>query len=64
MKRGIVACALALALYHRFFATQEYATTLGEQKSVELSDHSAVTLNADSLIEARLDASDRDHSDL
>jgi transmembrane sensor len=54
-------CALSLPfVYKNFGAKPEYATALGEQRTIQLSDSSIVTLNADSRIQLHLDQAHRD----
>jgi transmembrane sensor len=58
---GVVLCALGLPLaYKHFVGEPEYTTTIGEQRTVELSDSSVVTLNADSRIQVHLYETHRD----
>jgi transmembrane sensor len=53
-------CALLLPFVIKHFeARSEYATALGEQRTIQLSDSSIVTLNADSRIQLRLDRTHR-----
>jgi len=54
-------CVLLLPLVFRSFeAKLEYATAVGEQRTIQLADSSIVTLNADSQIQLRLDQTHRD----
>jgi transmembrane sensor len=54
-------CALLLQSVFKHSETpREYATALGEQRTIQLADSSIVTLNADSRIELRLDERHRD----
>ena len=58
---GLALGALLLPfVFSHFEAPREYATALGEQRTIQLADSSIVTLNADSRIELRLDESHRD----
>jgi transmembrane sensor len=58
---GMALCALLLPFVFKHAETPwEYATALGEQRTIQLADSSIVTLNADSRIELRLDESHRD----
>jgi transmembrane sensor len=52
--------ALVPVLHRQFFAAAQYATTVGEQRTIQLADTSIVTLNADSRIEVRLSENGRD----
>jgi transmembrane sensor len=52
--------ALVPVLHRQFFATSPHATTVGEQRSIQLADSSIVTLNADSRIEVRMNGAGRD----
>ena len=54
-------CALLSPFVYKQFETpREYATALGEQRTIQLADSSIVTLNADSRIELRMDGRHRD----
>jgi transmembrane sensor len=56
----LAVCALTLSLVIRQFESkQEYATALGEQRTLQLADSSVVTLNADSRIQVSLDRTHR-----
>ena len=58
---AVALCALPLLFIFKHFDTpREYATALGEQRTIQLSDSSIITLNADSRIELRLDRTHRD----
>jgi transmembrane sensor len=58
---ALALCALLLPFIFKHSDTpREYATALGEQRTIQLADSSIVTLNADSRIELRLDQSHRD----
>lgn len=58
---GLALCVLCLPLVVKHFeAKQEYATALGEQRTIQLADSSIVTLNADSRIELHVDRTHRD----
>jgi transmembrane sensor len=53
---AVALCALLLPIVLKHYeAPPEYATALGEQRTIQLADSSIVTLNADSRIELRLD---------
>ncbi len=59
----VVLAAVGTGLWQVFqgvFAGHEYETQIGEQRIVQLSDGSVVTLNAVSRMEVRMDASRRD----
>jgi transmembrane sensor len=57
----VALCALLLPfVFTHFEAKPEYATALGEQRTIRLADSSIVTLNADSRIQLRLDQTHRD----
>ncbi|MDP9009115.1 MAG: FecR domain-containing protein [Pseudomonadota bacterium] len=57
---AVALCALLLPLVLRHFENAaEYATALGEQRTIQLADSSIVTLNADSRIELSLDRNHR-----
>src|SRR5882672_7806597 len=57
----VALCALLLPFVLKHLETlREYATALGEQRTVQLADSSIITLNADSQIELLLDQSHRD----
>jgi transmembrane sensor len=57
---AVALCALLLPLFLKHYETPpEYATALGEQRTIQLADSSIVTLNADSRIELRLDRNRR-----
>lgn len=56
----VVLCVLLSPLiFKRYKAEPEYATALGEQRTIQLADSSIVTLNADSRIQLRLDPTRR-----
>lgn len=59
-----VACACvavgAALVFWAFHPSTQYATDIGEQRTLELADASVITLNADSRIEWRLDESRRE----
>ncbi|MBS0418356.1 MAG: FecR domain-containing protein [Proteobacteria bacterium] len=58
---GLALCVLGLPLIVKHFeAKQEYATALGEQRTIQLADSSIVTLNADSRIELHVNHAHRD----
>jgi transmembrane sensor len=58
---AVTLCAILSPFVFKHFETpREYATALGEQRTIQLADSSIVTLNADSRIELRLDGSHRD----
>lgn len=50
---GILAFVIGVVAWH-FLSTERYQTTIGEQRSVVLSDGSVVTLNTASIIEVRM----------
>jgi transmembrane sensor len=57
---AVALCTLLLPVVLKHFKTPpEYATALGEQRTIQLADSSIVTLNADSRIELRLDRNHR-----
>jgi transmembrane sensor len=57
---AVALCALLLPFVLRHFENAaEYATALGEQRTIQLADSSIVTLNADSRIELSLDHNHR-----
>jgi transmembrane sensor len=57
---AVALCALLLPFFLKHYETPpEYATALGEQRTIQLADSSIVTLNADSRIELRLDRNHR-----
>lgn len=56
----LILCAAAPFVFKQFGAKPEYATALGEQRTIQLSDSSVVTLNADSRIQLQLDQRHRD----
>lgn len=68
-RRGFLAASLAggaiaaggggWIAYQAFFATEAYATEIGEQRRIVLSDGSAVTLNTDSALRLRYNANER-----
>lgn len=68
-RRGFLAASLAGGaiaaggggwIAHRmFFATEAYATEIGEQRRIVLSDGSAVTLNTDSALRLRFNGNER-----
>ena len=57
---ALALCVLLPFVFRHFETPREYATALGEQRTIQLADSSIVTLNADSRIELRLDESHRD----
>jgi len=57
----LVLCASALVFGFKHYGVRpEYATSLGEQRTIQLPDASVVTLNADSRIQLHLDRARRD----
>lgn len=57
----LVLCTVTLPfVLEHIGAKPEYATALGEQRTIQLSDSSVVTLNADSRIQLQLDQTHRD----
>jgi transmembrane sensor len=56
----VVLCALLPFAVMNTGAPSQYATALGEQRTIELADSSIVTLNADSQIELHMDPRHRD----
>jgi transmembrane sensor len=56
---ALCASLLPFVIKH-FEARSAYTTALGEQRTIQLSDSSIVTLNADSRIQLRLDRTHRD----
>jgi len=58
---GLALCFSLLPFaFKHFEAAPEYATALGEQRTIQLADSSIVTLNADSRIQLRLNETHRD----
>jgi transmembrane sensor len=61
MAAGLALCALMLPSFFKHVESKpEYATALGEQRTIQLADSSIVTLNADSRIQLRVDQTHRD----
>jgi transmembrane sensor len=60
----VAACAclsvVAILLWRTFDPATQYATGIGEQRTIELADTSVVTLNADSQVRWQLDDAQRD----
>lgn len=57
---GLILCVVWLPLVVKHFQVKEYATALGEQRTIQLADSSIVTLNADSRIQLHVDRTHRD----
>jgi transmembrane sensor len=58
---GFALCVLGLLTFFRYSDSKpEYATALGEQRTIQLADTSIVTLNADTRIQLRVDRTHRD----
>lgn len=57
---GLLLCGVALVLYQQPTVTPQFATTVGEQRTVALADHSTVTLNTDSSLQVQLQSTHRD----
>lgn len=56
---GVAICALSAAVLYQRGHADAFSTAIGEQRTIELKDASIVTLNADSLIEVKLDERNR-----
>lgn len=57
---GVAACLIAVSLGYRQNRMDDYATKVGEQRTIELADASLLTLNVDSRVQVRLDPKERD----